>query len=221
MARISIVGAGPGSEDYITPIARKTVQDADVVVGADRALTLFADDIKHETMKLTAKTMKDALRQAVDLAKKGKSVAILSTGDPGFSGLLKTFLKFNKGRDFEIVVIPGISSVQVCAARLGMPWDDTEFFTFHEGATAKEKESLAKAVENGRTVILLPDANYFSPADVARFLMKRGVSEKTPTFVCENLTLSGERVVKSTLGEVAKAVFGSLCVMVIKPSLQQ
>jgi cobalt-precorrin-7 (C5)-methyltransferase len=221
LAKISIVGAGPGSEDYVTPIARRTVQNADVIVGADRALTLFADDIRHETMKLTAKTMKDALRQAVELAKKGKSVAILSTGDPGFSGLLKTFLKFNKGKDFEIEVIPGISSVQVCAARLGMPWDNVELFTFHEGATAKEKKNLAKAVETGRTVMLLPDAMDFSPSDVAKSLLKRGVGETTPAFVCENLTLDDEKISKSTLGEVSKSVFGSLCVMVIKPSLQQ
>jgi cobalt-precorrin-7 (C5)-methyltransferase len=221
MAKISIVGAGPGSEDYVTPIARRTVQNADIVVGADRALVLFADDIKHEAMKLTAKTMRSSLRRAVDLAKQGKSIAILSTGDPGFSGLLKTFLKFNKGRDFEIEVVPGISSLQVCAARVGLPWDEVEFFTFHEGATMKEKESLAKAVGNGRTVMLLPDAKDFSPSEIAKFLLKRGVSEKTQAFVCENLTLDDEKTVQITLLEASKVVFGSLCVMVIKPSLQQ
>ncbi len=221
MAKISIIGAGPGSEEYVTPIARRIVQNADVVVGADRALILFADDVKGETIKLTAKTMNAALKQTVELARKGRSVTILSTGDPGFSGLLRTFSRIARGQDIEVDVVPGVSSVQVCAARLQMPWDDVEFFTFHEGATAREKESLAKAVENGRTVMLLPDAKGFCPADVAKFLMKRGVTETTPAFVCENLTLSDERVVKSTLGEVSKAVFGSLCVMVIKPNLPQ
>jgi cobalt-precorrin-7 (C5)-methyltransferase len=221
VAKISIVGAGPGSEDYVTPIARKTVQKADVVVGADRALILFANDIRHETIKLTAKTMNVALKQSVELAEKGRSVVILSTGDPGFSGLLKTFSKFTRGRGVEVNVVPGVSSVQVCAARLGMPWDDVELFTFHEGATAKEKESLANAVGNGRTVMLLPDAKDFSPSDIAKFLLTRGVDEGTPAFVCENLTLNDERIVKSTLGEVSKAAFGALCVMVIKPSLQQ
>jgi cobalt-precorrin-7 (C5)-methyltransferase len=219
LAKISIVGVGPGAEDYVTPIAKKTVRDADVVVGADRALVLFADDIKGETMKLTAKTMNASLKQVVELAKKGRAVAILSTGDPGFSGLLRTFSRIARGQDIEINVVPGISSVQVCAARLGMPWDDAELFTFHEGARAKEKESLVKAIENGRTVMLLPDAKDFSPAEIAKFLLKRGVNETTSAFVCENLTLSDERVVKSTLGEIAKTVFGSLCVMVIKPSL--
>ena len=109
MAKISIVGAGPGSEDYVTPIAKKAVQNADVVVGADRSLVLFADDIKGETMKLTARTMNAALKQAVELAQKGRSVVILSTGDPGFSGLLRTFSRIARGQEIEINVVPGVS----------------------------------------------------------------------------------------------------------------
>ena len=221
MAKITIIGAGPGSEDYVTPIARKTVMNADVVVGADRALILFADDIRGETVKLTAKTMNAALKQTVELAKKGRSVAILSTGDPGFSGLLRTFSRINRGQDTEVDVIPGISSIQVCAARLGIPWDDVELFTFHEGATVKEKENLSKALENGRTVILLPDAKNFSPPEIAKFLLKRGISQKTEAFICENLTLNEEKITRSTIREIVNAVFASLCVMVIKPSPQQ
>ncbi len=215
MAKVSIVGAGPGSEDYVTPIARRTVQKADVVVGADRALILFADNIGGETVKLTAKTMNAALRQTVELAKKGKSVAILSTGDPGFSGLLRTFSRIARGQDIQVEVVPGISSVQVCAARLGISWDDSELFTFHEGATAKEKENLVKAVRNGRSVLLLPDVKDFSPSDIAKFLLKRGIDEKTEAFVCENLTLNNEKITGNTLLEIAKTASGSLCVMVI------
>ena len=221
MARVTIIGAGPGSEDYVTPIARKTVKNADVVVAADRALILFADDIRGETVKLTAKTMNAALKQTVELAKKGRSVAILSTGDPGFSGLLRTFSRINRGQDIEVDVIPGISSVQVCAARLGIPWDDAELFTFHEGAKVKEKGNLSKAVKNAQTVILLPDAKNFSPPKIAKFLLKRGVSQNTEAFICENLTLNEEKITKSNLHEIANAAFASLCVMVIKPSPQQ
>lgn len=221
MAKVSIVGAGPGAEEYVTPIAKKTVHHADVVVGAERSLILFAEDIRGETVKLTAKTMNAALKQTVELAKKGRSVAILSTGDPGFSGLLKTFSRISRGQDIQINVVPGISSVQVCAARLGIPWDKTELLTFHEGATDDEKEKLFKAVENGQTVILLPDSKVFSPPEVAKFLLKRGVNEGTQTFVCENLTLDNEKITENTLHEIAKTTFGSLCVMVIKPGPQQ
>ncbi len=221
MAKVTIIGAGPGSEDYVTPMAKQMVRKADIVVGAERALILFADDIRGETVKLTAKTMNAALKETVELAKKGKSVAILSTGDPGFSGLLKTFSRISRGQDIQSEVIPGISSVQVCAARLGIPWDDIELFSFHEGATAKEKENMFKAIENGRTVMMLPESKEFSPSEIAKFLLKRGINEGTQTFVCENLTLNNEKTTQKTLREIAKTAFGSLCVMVIKPSPQQ
>jgi cobalt-precorrin-7 (C5)-methyltransferase len=218
LAKISIVGAGPGSPDYVTPIAKRTVQNADVVIGAERALSLFADDIKGEKLKLTAKTLTDTLNQGIKLAQKGKTVAIISTGDPGFSGLLGTFSKVARGKSVELEVVPGISSVQVCAARLSMSWDKTCLFSFHEGVSAEEKQELANAVKKGNDVILLPDSRGFPPSAVAKFLVDVGVDAETPVFVCENLTLSDERIVRSTLGEAVGVSFGSLCVMVIKPS---
>jgi cobalt-precorrin-7 (C5)-methyltransferase len=216
--RISIVGVGPGNPDFVTPIARRTVQQAQVVIGAQRAIEMFGSDIKREVIKLTAKNMSDTLNKAVELAQKGKTVAILSTGDPGFSGMLKTFLKFTNGKDVVAEVVPGISSVQVCAARLAMPWDKIRLFTFHEGVNTHEKEELLQAVKNGGAVMLLPGAKRFSPVLVSKFLINEGVDPDTPTFVCENLTLNDERVFRSTLSEVSKASFCSLCVMVIKPN---
>ena len=41
MAKLNIVGVGPGSADYVTPAARKTVAQAQIVIGAQRSLDLF------------------------------------------------------------------------------------------------------------------------------------------------------------------------------------
>ena len=219
MAKITIVGAGPGSQDYVTPIAKKAVRNAELVVGAERALDLFSGDFKGEVLKLTAKNMNKTLNKAVDLAQKGKSVVVLSTGDPGFSGLLRTVSRVAKGKSVEVEVVPGISSVQVCAARLSMPWDELTLFSFHDGVGAEKKAKLVNVVRDGRDALLLPDPKNFSPAQSAKFLVESGIDAEIPVFVCENLTLSDERIVSSTLGEVARSSFSPLCVMVIKPSL--
>jgi cobalt-precorrin-7 (C5)-methyltransferase len=219
MAKIIIVGAGPGSSDYVTQIAKKTVRNAEMVIGAERVLDLFSDDVKGELLKLTAKNMNETLSKAVYLAQKGKSVVILSTGDPGFSGLLKTFSKVTRGKSVDVEVIPGISSVQVCAARLSIPWDELSLFTFHDGVGAEKKAKLLGVIKDGRDALLLPDPKNFSPAQAAKFLIERGIDAGIPVFVCENLTLSDEQIVKSTLGAVASSSFSPLCVMVIKPSL--
>jgi len=217
LAKLNIVGTGPGSPDYVTPAARKTVQQAEVIIGAQRSLNLFAEDIRGEMMVLTAKNLNGALKFAVESAEKGKNVVLLSTGDPGFSGLLGTVLKSNLVKAEEINVVPGVSSVQACSARLGISWDDACLFTFHEGnVSTDEKTRLLLCLKNGRDAMLLPDPRAFPPAEIASFLLKAGLDEETPVFVCENLSLENERVTSSSLTQVSEQAFGALCVMVIK-----
>jgi cobalt-precorrin-7 (C5)-methyltransferase len=216
VAKLTVVGIGPGSLDYVTPAARKAVRDAEVVIGAERSLSLFRKDIKGEAAALTAKNVTELLKYAVDSAEKGKSVALLSTGDPGFSGLLRSILKTARRRDVEVNVVPGVSSIQACAARLCMCWDEVSLFSFHRGATAEEKAQLANAVEEGKDILLLPDPKAFSPREIASFLIAAGLGKDTPVFICENVTLSDEKVVESTLARVAVLDFDALCVMVIK-----
>jgi cobalt-precorrin-7 (C5)-methyltransferase len=214
VAKLNVVGIGPGSPDYVTLIARRTVQDADVVIGAERSLRLFRGDIKGEAVALTAKNLNEILKYAVESAKKGQNVALLSTGDPGFSGLLRSISKHVA--ENEVNVIPGVSSIQVCAARLCMRWDKMRLFSFHKGTTAEKKAQLLKAVKEGKNIMLLPDPKAFPPREIASFLVNSGLDKDTPVFVCERLTLSDERIVESTLERATTLNFDALCVMVIK-----
>jgi cobalt-precorrin-7 (C5)-methyltransferase len=216
MAKLKVVGIGPGSPDYVTPAARKTVQNADVVVGAERSLDLLRKDIRSEAVTLTAQNVAEVMKYAADSAENGKTVALLSTGDPGFSGLLKSISKYTRRRNIEVSVVAGVSSIQACAARLCMSWDEMTLFTFHKGITAEKKAQLAGAVKDGNDVMLLPDSKAFSPRGIASFLIKAGLDKETRVFVCERLTLDDEKVVESTLEEVSNRDFDALCVMVIK-----
>jgi cobalt-precorrin-7 (C5)-methyltransferase len=217
LAKINIVGVGPGSPDYVTPAARKAVAQADVVIGAQRSLSLFSAEVKGEVLVLTARNLQDALKHGVELAKNGKNVALLSTGDPGFSGLLHTILESGLVTAENITVIPGVSSIQACAAKIGISWDSTCLFTFHEGnVTVNDKNHLLSCVNNGKNILLLPDSRAFPPKEIASFLIEGGVDKKTPVYICDNITLENEKVTASTLEKVAEQTFGSLCVMVIK-----
>jgi len=216
VTKLNIIGVGPGSSDYVTLASRRAVQGAQVVIGAERSLSLFESDIKGEKCNLTAKNVNATLNYAVESARKGKNVALLSTGDPGFSGLLKSILNRTHGKDVAVHVIPGVSSIQACAARLCMCWDSVSLFTFHGGVTSEKKAALVEAVKAGKDVMLLPDPRAFTPRDVALFLIKAGVAKSMCVVVCENLTLVDEMVVEATLEEALQLDFASLCVMVIK-----
>ena len=85
----------------------------------------------------------------------------------------------------------------------------------------EEKQVLAFAVSSGENVIVLPDAKAFSPNDIAAYLINGGADKNMTVYVCENLTLPEEKVTSSTLAEVSKRTFGSLCVMVIKAKTEK
>jgi cobalt-precorrin-7 (C5)-methyltransferase len=217
LAKLNIIGTGPGSPDYVTPAAKKTVQNAALIIGAQRSLNLFKEDVHGEVTVLTAKNLKECLKQATENVKNGKEVAFLSTGDPGFSGLLHTVLESGLVKAEEINVVPGVSAIQACAAKLAISWDKTCLFTFHEGnVTPEDKNHLLSCIKNGKNVILLPDARAFPPKEIANFLLNAKIPKETPAYVCENLTLPEEKVFPGSLAEVSKLDFGALSVMVIK-----
>ena len=144
LAKLNIVGVGPGSPDYVTPAARKTVQQAEIVIGAQRSLNLFTEDIKGETMVLTAKNLNSALKFAVESAEKGKKWLCCRRATQVSQGLLHTVLESGLVKAEEINVVPGVSSIQACAAKLGISWDNTCLFTFHEGnVTDEDKNQFA------------------------------------------------------------------------------
>jgi cobalt-precorrin-7 (C5)-methyltransferase len=216
LAKLYIVGAGPGSPDYVTPAARKAVQEAQIVIGAECVLGLFREDIKSQTMMLTCENIDDTLKCASDSAKSGKTVAVISTGDPGFSGLLGSVLRRSLEKNVDVIVIPGISSVLACAAKLCMPWDDAVLFTFHKGASIERKREFAAAVKSGKTVLLLPDPAVFTPSEISEYLIKVGVSKETCVVVCQNLTLANEKIIETTLEGALKRSFDPTCVMLIE-----
>ncbi len=220
MAKLNIVGAGPGSPDYVTPAAKKAVNQADLVIGAQRSLNLFTAEIKGKKIVLTARNLNDSLKKAAESIKSGKNVALLSTGDPGFSGLLHTAVESGLFDTVGINVIPGVSSIQACAARLNINWDNTRLFTFHDEVSDEEKEKLISAVKCGRTILLLPNPRSFTPQDIASFLINMDTATETPVYICENITLENEKITSSTLGQIVGQSFGSLCVMVIKANNQ-
>jgi cobalt-precorrin-7 (C5)-methyltransferase len=220
VGKVYVVGVGPGSPDYVIPLARKTVHLADVVIGAQRSLDLFTSDICGQVVVLTAKNLNEVLHNAAEFAQAGKVVALLSTGDPGFSGLLRSFLNNTLDYNIEVSVIPAISSVQVCAARLNLSWDDLALFTFHDLVTVEKKVSLLDHTKASKGVLLFPNQKTFPPKEIANYLMSNGLAENTPVFICENLTLPDEKITQTTLTQVSKQDFAPLCVMVITPFTQ-
>ena len=208
--KIYIVGIGPGSSEYLTKLAVDTVKNSDYTVGSTRAIELF-DDIQNK-IPFNVKELLDKLEEGVDLAIAGNSVSILSTGDPGFSGVLNTVLRISDEKGFDkdkIEVIPGISSLQLAAARNHIQWDNANVMTFHGRENIEE---ILPVINNGKTTIALPSRKV---KDMAQFLLDNGVDENREVVVCERLSYDDEKIVESTLKDIANSEFTYMCIMII------
>lgn len=208
--KIYIIGIGPGSSEYLTKKAVDTVKTSDYTVGSTRAIDLF-DDVNNK-IAFNVKDLLNKLEKGVDLAIEGNTVSILSTGDPGFSGVLNTVLRIANEKNFpeeKIEVIPGISSLQLAAARNHIQWDNANVMTFHG---RENIEDILKVINNGKTTIALPSKKV---RDMAQFLLDNGVDEHREVVVCERLSYDDEKIVRSTLKDIANSEFTYMCIMVI------
>ncbi len=206
MSKLHLVGIGPGSMEYLTFKAKKTAESSDILIGSRRALELFAD-VEAEKIELGVLNMEEMLKLAVSKASEGKFVSLLSTGDPGFSGVLNPILKL--AGDLDIEVVPGVSSVQICAAKLHIPWDEANIITMHGKGISKE---ILNIISNGKPTIILPNRTI---EELAKFLTENGVDPERKVAVCEKMSYTDEKIVKTTLKEVLMDKFGYMCVLVV------
>lgn len=210
--KIYIVGIGPGSSEYLTKKALDTVKMSDFTVGSTRAIDLF-DDVQNK-IAFNVKDLLDKLEEGVKLAADGNTVSILSTGDPGFSGVLNTVLRLSDENNFsrqDIEVIPGISSLQLAAARCHIQWDNANVMTFHGRENIEE---ILPAINNGKVTIALPSRKV---RDMAQFLLDNGVEADRRVTVCERLSYPDEKIVTTSLNGIASSEFTYMCIIVIYP----
>lgn len=208
--KIFIIGIGPGSKEYLTMNAVECVKNCDYTVGSIRAIELFSD--VQNKIPFNVKELVDKLKEGVELAADGNKVAILSTGDPGFSGVLNTVLRISDETNFpkeNIEVIPGISSLQLAAARCHIQWDNANVMTFHG---RENIDDILPVINNGKITIALPSRKV---KDMAQFLLDNGVDESRKVVVCERLSYPDEKIVESTLKDIANSEFTYMCIMII------
>jgi cobalt-precorrin-7 (C5)-methyltransferase len=137
--KITIVGCGPGSPDYITAKGLRAIGEAEVIIGAKRLLETFGRP-DQEQIPVGADITK-ALDSLAEF-RKTKKTAVLVSGDPGLKSLASNVIGRFGGDVCE--VIPGISSVQTAFARLGLSWYDARIISAHEGNPPVEPSSLVK-----------------------------------------------------------------------------
>ncbi len=203
--KIIVVGIGPGSPDYILPIASRSIAQAKVLVGSERALAAFASSAV--TSKVIDKDINGVLLFIRDCLATS-DVVVMVSGDPGFYSLLLA-IKSNFTQS-QITVIPGISSMQLAFARATEVWQDATLISMH-GRTANDK---ALQYHPAKKLGMLTDHQH-NPRHIATLLLTLGWPAASQVWLGENLSYESETSKQLTLGETSQLDGFSHCVMVV------
>jgi precorrin-6y C5,15-methyltransferase (decarboxylating) CbiE subunit len=197
-----IAGCGPGSPDYLTPAARKAIEQAEVLVGASRLLELFPG---HTAEKIIVGSDIDKVLGEID-SRSSRRIVVLVTGDPGLCSLARPILKrFGRSR---CEVIPGVSSVQAAFARIGMDWLDARIIDAHGENPRLNPASLKK---EGKIAV------FAGRKEAIHWIteMVKAIGKGRRIYLCENLTLDDEKVRQIQPADLEKAETSSRTIVLI------
>lgn len=206
MNKIIFLGAGPGDPELISLKGYKILSKADVVIYTG---SLINKDIlkfaKGDAILIDSANLN--LNEIIELFKKyaeeDKSVVRLHTGDPSIYGAIyEQMLELDKlGIDYEI--IPGISSMQLAAAKLKVEFtapevSQTIVISRIEGKTpVPPKEKIEIISQSTGTFIFFLSASMGDK--IKEIFLKNGWSDNTPTAICYKLGFEDEKIIYTDL----------------------
>jgi cobalt-precorrin 5A hydrolase / precorrin-3B C17-methyltransferase len=224
---LSIIGTGPGDADHRIPITDSAVAAATDLVGYGPYLDLLgtaaAGKERHD-FDLGAE--EDRCRHALELAATGRQVALVSSGDPGIFAMASlVFELLDRDPDpawqrVAILVHPGVSAMQLAAARAGAPLGhDFCAISLSDLLTPWPAiEARLRAAAQADFVVAL-----YNPAsrrrrqqfETARDILLAERPDDTPVVVARNLARPGEQVTIIPLAELSLDAIDMLTIVII------
>ncbi|CCE05290.1 Precorrin-6Y C(5,15)-methyltransferase [Bradyrhizobium sp. STM 3843] len=168
---LSIIGIGEDGADGLSPLARRLVASASLVVGGARHLELARSLITGEQLAWPS-----PLHLAFDeiAARRAEAVVVLASGDPFNYGVGKQLAE-RFGAD-EILCLPQPSAFSLAAARLGWALQDVTQISLHGRAL----EGIIRHLSPGARIIALCwDGS--TPRKLAGLLSSRGMGRSRLT----------------------------------------
>lgn len=202
--KLYVVGVGPGSPEYLLPVAHKIIRQANVLIGGRRLLSQYAD--ANQEQVVIGADLESALNY-IERNWQLKLLVVLVSGDPGLYSFMPRVRALVGEENLE--VIPGISPVQLFFARIKQGWEGVLVISLH----GRKLPDLADKVKAHSKVALLTDTK-FPPSKIAEHLLRSGVANRR-VWVAQNLSYEDEVLIDSDLISLAKMSDFNNCVMII------
>ncbi|WP_198145868.1 precorrin-6y C5,15-methyltransferase (decarboxylating) subunit CbiE [Desulfonatronovibrio magnus] len=201
--KVVIVGCGPGSEEYLTYQAQQEVRMAEVVIGPPRLVRLFAE-INGQVI-YPAQNIADTLKDIEQQLHNKKRTTVLVSGDPGCFSLSRIITE-RLGPE-RCRVIPGISSVQLAAARLCLDWSRSQVLSVH----GRPVSTIASKINSNNPLFIMLGNNLSELAPLLEMTMR-----KKKVYLLQNLGMESEEIHELRCTEDFHQNISSAALLVVK-----
>ena len=200
MNRVTVLGLGMGSEGTLTLEARQALLEAAQIVGAPRLLSSLPEGCTEcRTAAIKPGDIAGALSRF--------PACVVMSGDTGFFSGAKKLLPLLQ--DYDVLLLPGLTTVQYFAAKLGRPWQDVRLVSAHGLAC----DAVAEVLHGKETFFLTGGSE--DPATLGAQLAAEGFGD-VQGVVGQCLGTPEEKLFRGSVKELAAGRFNSLSVLLVE-----
>ncbi|MFE3322808.1 precorrin-3B C(17)-methyltransferase [Nocardia sp. NPDC059195] len=121
---VVVIGLGPGDADWTTPQVSAALAEATDLVGYTTYINRVPEQAGQRRHASDNKVESERAAMALDMAKRGARVAVVSSGDPGVFAMAAAVLEVSaepQFKDVPVRVLPGLTAANAVASRVGAP----------------------------------------------------------------------------------------------------
>ena len=223
---VVVVGLGPAGRDWLTPQAQAALAAAEDLVGYGPYLDRVPVNPRQRRHASDNQVEDVRAEFALDLARRGRRVAVVSSGDPGIFAMAAAVLEAAEAEEFKHVpirVLPGLTAAAAVASRVGAPLGG-DFCVLSLSDRLKPWD----LIETRLTAVAAADLvlAIYNPASRsrtwqlarARDLLLEHRAADTPVIIGRDVGGAAERVVVRTLGALDPAEVDMRCLLIVGSS---
>lgn len=219
MAKLYVVGIGPGGREHMTFKAVEVIKKSDVIVGYKPYIEYLEDLVEGKELFSTGmKGEIERCKEAIEQVRKGKTTSIISTGDAGLYGMAGPILEL--AEDIDVEIIPGVTAAFSAASELGSPiMHDYAAISLSDLMTPWE--IILKRVDNATEADFV--LAIYNPRSKGRpehleeaiNLVRKHRKSTTPVGIVKNSGRPGTEITITTLEEMDFEMVDMLTVLII------
>jgi precorrin-2 C20-methyltransferase/precorrin-3B C17-methyltransferase len=224
--RVDVIGLGPSGRDWLTPQAQAALAAADHIVGYSTYVARVPLNPRQVRHSSDNKVESERAEFALELARRGARVAVVSSGDPGVFAMASAVIEVaaeSRYADVEVNIVPGLTAAQAVASLVGAPLGH-DFCILSLSDRLKPwsivERRLTAAAEADLVIAIYNPASKSRREQIAsaRELLLRHRQPSTPVVVGRAVGSPDEEIYVVTLGDLDPDRIDMRCLLIVGSS---